>query len=240
MARSRRTYRDSRAYRHGLVRRTRQEVATLIANAQAGDRQALSDVVDSFYRMVVKLAMRYRDQAGSMTPDDLVGYGTVGLLNAIAKFDTSRIDAFSTYAYKAIRNEITKAIYDLDNLIRIPESAARRDAQAVKDGGEREQRCRHAPGVDIASIAAEVTEPAREGEAGCEEAMKVARTLGEQELWVLTEKFGLNGAEPRSLEAIGRDIGRSKERIRQIRDKALSRLRVALTHDLNEERKIAC
>ena len=43
---------------------------------------------------------------------------------------------------------------------------------------------------------------------------------------VLEMRFGLNGEEPRTLEDVGRRFGITRERIRQIENKALSTLRL--------------
>lgn len=50
-------------------------------------------------------------------------------------------------------------------------------------------------------------------------------SLEEREAEVLRQHFGLGDEEPRTLEAIGRDVGLTKERIRQIKEKALRKLR---------------
>lgn len=50
-------------------------------------------------------------------------------------------------------------------------------------------------------------------------------TLEEREREVLTMRFGLDGEDPRTFDAIGRGFGLSSERIRQIEFKALKKLR---------------
>jgi RNA polymerase primary sigma factor len=50
-------------------------------------------------------------------------------------------------------------------------------------------------------------------------------SLEEREAEVLRQHYGLNDDEPKTLEAIGRDVGLTKERIRQIKEKALRKLR---------------
>jgi RNA polymerase primary sigma factor len=51
------------------------------------------------------------------------------------------------------------------------------------------------------------------------------RSLKERESKILKLYFGLDGAEPMTLEEIGSQLGITRERVRQIKEKALSRLR---------------
>lgn len=50
-------------------------------------------------------------------------------------------------------------------------------------------------------------------------------TLSEREAWVLRAYFGLGDEEPRTLEQIGEACGITRERVRQIKERALLRLR---------------
>ena len=54
---------------------------------------------------------------------------------------------------------------------------------------------------------------------------RVLNTLDEREAQVLRLHFGLEGQEPRTLARIGKVLGLTKERVRQIKEKALSKLR---------------
>jgi RNA polymerase sigma factor (sigma-70 family) len=63
----------------------------------------------------------------------------------------------------------------------------------------------------------------------CAAALDAARTqLDDRSLLVLMLRFGLNGREPQSYEAIGAEIGLSRESIRLITKRALTVLRAAL------------
>jgi RNA polymerase primary sigma factor len=53
----------------------------------------------------------------------------------------------------------------------------------------------------------------------------LADVLSEREHLVLTRRFGLDGAVPATLDAIGRDLGLTRERTRQIETQALMKLR---------------
>ena len=53
--------------------------------------------------------------------------------------------------------------------------------------------------------------------------------LPDREARILKLYFGLDGEEPHTLEQIGRQFSVSRERIRQIKDRALVRLRLGAT-----------
>ncbi len=50
-------------------------------------------------------------------------------------------------------------------------------------------------------------------------------TLDEREGWIIREYFGLDCAEGRTLEEIGADMGITRERVRQLRNRALGKMR---------------
>lgn len=54
---------------------------------------------------------------------------------------------------------------------------------------------------------------------------KALNTLSDREKHILSLYFGLNGDEPMTLEEIGKELGLTRERIRQIKEKAIQRLR---------------
>ncbi len=60
--------------------------------------------------------------------------------------------------------------------------------------------------------------------------------LPEKQREVLARRFGLRGYEPSTLEEVGREIGLTRERVRQIQVEALRQLRAILEyHGLNQE-----
>ncbi len=58
-----------------------------------------------------------------------------------------------------------------------------------------------------------------------DEVLSVLRTLAARERRVVELRFGLTDGQPRTLEEVGREFGITRERIRQIEAKALSKLR---------------
>jgi RNA polymerase primary sigma factor len=63
------------------------------------------------------------------------------------------------------------------------------------------------------------------GRALSDDMEKALATLSERERQILEMYFGLNQEEPLTLEEIGKELGLTRERIRQIKEKAIVRLR---------------
>ena len=57
---------------------------------------------------------------------------------------------------------------------------------------------------------------------------KLMQTLDEREINILNMRFGLNGSNASTLDEVSRKIGRTRERVRQIQNEALSKLRICL------------
>ncbi|MGA7216574.1 MAG: RNA polymerase sigma factor RpoD/SigA [Terrimicrobiaceae bacterium] len=61
-----------------------------------------------------------------------------------------------------------------------------------------------------------------------EEIAEVLILLDDRERMIINSRFGLDGHEPKTLEEIGRKLGVTRERVRQLQNVALNRLRGAL------------
>ncbi|MFN3336934.1 MAG: FliA/WhiG family RNA polymerase sigma factor, partial [Thermomicrobium sp.] len=69
----------------------------------------------------------------SIERDDLIGYGTIGLLEALERFDDSRGVKFESYAVMRIRGAILDALRTLDIVPRSARSRARQIEQATRE-----------------------------------------------------------------------------------------------------------
>ena len=78
-----------------------------------------------------------------------------------------------------------------------------------------------------------------------ENALASLNILSDKELKILAMRFGLNGGEEQTLEEIGKNFSVSRERVRQLQEIALTKLRRQLTddtgdHHIPSERKRHC
>ena len=94
----------------------------LAKQIQRGDRRAKQQMIESNLRLVSGIARSYR--ASPVPYEDLVQEGTVGLIQAVERFDYGRGLRFSTYAGWWIRRSMLDAIADAQ-VIRIPAKAKR-------------------------------------------------------------------------------------------------------------------
>lgn len=96
-----------------------EEVRELIAESQAGNKEARDYLVESNVRLVWSVVQRFMNRG--YDPEDLFQIGSIGLLKAIDKFDLTYEVRFSTYAVPMIIGEIQRFIRD-DGTIKVSRS----------------------------------------------------------------------------------------------------------------------
>jgi RNA polymerase primary sigma factor len=126
-----------RPFRGARLLSATEEVA-LARRIERGDREAKEQMIESNLRLVHAIARMHRN---SKVPyADLVQEGTLGLVQAVERFDHRRGLRFSTYGVWLIRSSILDAIAASD-LIRLPGKANRQRA-AVRRAEEELERIR--------------------------------------------------------------------------------------------------
>lgn len=89
-----------------------------IKKAQNGDIKSRNKVIESNIGLVIHCC-KYYNVLNSLSFEDLINEGCFGLIEAINKYDDTKSVKFSTYAFILIRQSISKAILNEDNLIKI-------------------------------------------------------------------------------------------------------------------------
>ena len=180
---------------------TAAEEVELAKRIERGDMAAKERMITSNLRLVVSIARRYQTQG--ITLGDLIQEGVIGLIRATEKFDWRKGFKFSTYATWWIRQAVQRGVANKSRTIRIPVHVVEREQKVART--EREL---------IAKLGYEPSD---------EEIAKVSK-LPERQRDVISLRFGLGGGEPTSLEQIGKELGITRERVRQIEADALRRL----------------
>lgn len=103
------------------------EELALFDRYHAGDIQARNDLIERFAYVVYYVAGKLHQRlADTVELDDLVSYGTFGLIDALRRFDLERGVKFSTYAVPRIRGAIIDEIRALDWVPRSIRAQARK------------------------------------------------------------------------------------------------------------------
>ena len=143
--------------------------------------------------------------------DDMVGDCQIVLIQAVVAYNPWMGIRFSTYAFTCLMRALSRLSqrHAADRLSRsIP-------LESLPDGEPRDESSEEVPGSRLARI----DEFLREGN----------DLLSDREKRVLARRFSLDDqARPGTLEQVGRELGLSKERVRQVQASALGKLRAAL------------
>jgi RNA polymerase primary sigma factor len=99
---------------------TRDEEQQLARDIQAGDRDALDQLVKSNLSFVAKVASEYRNLG--IPFEDLLNEGNLGLIEAARRFDPDKDNKFISYAIWWIRKTILKALSEKSHVVRMPYS----------------------------------------------------------------------------------------------------------------------
>ncbi len=106
-----------------------EETMELIEMSQNGDKTAKNKLVESNIGLIRSVLRGFMNRGYEV--DDLFQIGSIGLLKAIDKFDTSFNVKFSTYAVPMIMGEIKRFLRD-DGLIKVSRSLKQVAGQAKR------------------------------------------------------------------------------------------------------------
>ena len=164
--------------------------------------------------LALVLAMAKRTRMSEVDFADLISEGNMALLRSVDKFDADRGFKFSTYACRAILKAFSRQGVKLSKYRqRFPtdfdpslEKSDHLDTLRHEDELEAAREIRHIVTNNFAS-------------------------LTDVEQQVIEYRFGLESGDdytPLTLEQVGQIIGVTKERVRQIQNKAMEKVRITL------------
>lgn len=198
---------------------TREEELVLIERWQtAGDEEARLTLFRSVFPIMLKTVNVFCRRLNRSDVEEFEAAAACGVLRAIDRFDPDRGCRLSTYAMRAAWSFMDREVSE--RVIRLPQNF--RGQAKYRDEIERALSVGGLPEYFQEESLTFVDRPA--GDDFAEPLANAIACLGERERIVIVGVF----FDRRTLTDIGLEIGVTKERVRQIKEIALARLRKML------------
>lgn len=206
-------------------------------------KEIQKEILEGNLRFVLTVSKQYQNQGLDLP--DLIAEGNYGLMKAIENFDWSKKLRFISYAVWWIRQSILQSLNENARTIRIPVNVVQELHKAKKDmditGLDMEDKLVNLPytvnldnplnedGDTLMDVICNPNAELADASLSTEKTLKdklllMLDVLDERERIIIEDYFGLSGST-RTLEDIGTDFDLTKERVRQIKEKALRKLR---------------
>jgi RNA polymerase primary sigma factor len=205
--------------------------------------QIQKELLEGNLRFVITVSKQYQNQGLDLP--DLIAEGNYGLMKAIENFDWTKKLRFISYAVWWVRQSILQSLNENARTIRLPVNVVQELHRAKKemdsDGSELPEKFASLPytiniddplnedGDTLLDILTNPNAEQADANLSSEETLKgklldLLNVLDNRERIIIEDYFGLSG-NTRTLEDIGGDFSLTKERVRQIKEKALRKLR---------------
>ena len=190
---------------------TKKEEFELCKKIRNGDERAFNKLITSNLKFVVKIAKQYRKYCSNFS--DLIAEGNLGLIKAAKNFDETKGTKFISYAVWWIKAFIQDYI---DNNKKI-------DTVTVDDYVF--NRCDDEYEVTSNLINSEFEDEMIDVQSRNSSLNELMSCLEKRERLILALYFGLYGNKESTLDEIGQEMSLTKERVRQIKDKAIIKMK---------------
>jgi RNA polymerase primary sigma factor len=206
-------------------------------------KQIQQELLEGNLRFVITVSKQYQNQGLDLP--DLIAEGNYGLMKAIENFDWTKRLRFISYAVWWVRQSILQSLNENARTIRLPVNVVQELHRAKKEmdsaGVDLPEKFATLPytinydnplneeGDTLLDILnnpnAELADAGLSTEGTLKEKLlEMLDVLDNRERVIIEDYFGLTG-NTRTLEDIGGDFSLTKERVRQIKEKALRKLR---------------
>lgn len=222
----------------------------LAKRIKEGDQKAMDELVSANLRFVISIAKDY--QNSGLPLSDLISEGNYGLITAAKRFDHTKGYKFISYAVWWIRQSILQSLNENGRMVRLPANVISKITKNKKDlekmGANFSEYEYDINNIEndypyVLSLSSHVNEDGdelidliedtsvkrpdhnliKDGDMKYE-ISEALSFLSDRERSIIECYFGLNG-ERMTLEMIGEEFNLTKERVRQIKEKAIRKLR---------------
>lgn len=193
------------------------------------DINARNKLVEANLKFVANIARNYKGLGLSYS--DLIQEGNAGLFKAVDKFDPDKGYKFISYAVNWIRQSILEALNKKNSLksAELPNETCDDVIDDKKDLTIND--------ISLDDVYLDLSDDERRREKDiCDVAKFLLTGLTSREKYIVCQYNGINEKKPKTLEEIGNNLGITKERVRQINEKAMKKLRAyALNNSITED-----
>lgn len=206
-------------------------------------KEIQQELLEGNLRFVITVSKQYQNQGLDLP--DLIAEGNYGLMKAIENFDWTKGLRFISYAVWWVRQSILQSLNENARTIRLPVNVVQELHRAKKEldsaGVALPDKFATLPytinldnplneeGDTLLDIIVNPNAELADANLSTEDTLKkklieMLDVLDNRERVIIEDYFGLSG-NTRTLEDIGGDFSLTKERVRQIKEKALRKLR---------------
>lgn len=206
-------------------------------------KEIQQELLEGNLRFVITVSKQYQNQGLDLS--DLIAEGNYGLMKAIENFDWSKGLRFISYAVWWVRQSILQSLNENARTIRLPVNVVQELHRAKKEldsagvalpdkfatlpytinldnplneEGDTLLDILNNPNAELADAGLSTEDTLKK------KLIEMLDVLDNRERVIIEDYFGLSG-NTRTLEDIGGDFSLTKERVRQIKEKALRKLR---------------
>lgn len=231
---------------------TPEEELEITKKISEGNESLIEKLVNANLRFVISVAKEYQGQGVPLV--DLINEGNYGLIKAAKKYDHTRGFRFISYAVWWVKQSILQCLSENSRTVRLPVNITNQLSKIKKEIAQFEQDNHRKPtdadmdlsvllhptcgslndkinedGDEILDLVEDTSFERPDSDFYSDDILKsnlekTLEVLSDREKRIIYMYFGIDGS-PMTLEQIGEEFGLTKERIRQIKEKSLRKLR---------------
>ena len=193
------------------------------------DIDARNKLIESNLKFVTTIAKNYKGLG--LTYSDLIQEGNAGLFKAVDKFDPDKGYKFISYAVNWIKQSILEALNKKNSL------KSSELPNETFDDVQEDKTHLTLDDISLDDVYLDISDDEKRHEQDIINTAKFLLTgLTSREKYIVCQYNGINEKKSKTLEEIGKDLGLTKERVRQINEKAMKKLRAyALNNSITND-----